>query len=57
MKSAGMSLAEHSSKPFDTEEVRDDTLILAISESVKEKLSAECGEKENIRTLNEFAGG
>lgn len=56
MKSAGMSLAEHSSKPFDTEEVRDDTLILAISESVKEKLSAECGEKENIRTLNEFAG-
>ena len=56
MKSAGMSLAGHSSRQFDREDIQEDSLVLAIDEAVKEKITAEYGRIKNLYTLNEFAG-
>lgn len=56
MKSAGMTLAGHSSTQLDSEDISEDTLVLAIDENEKEKLVAEHGTAENIFTLNEFIG-
>lgn len=55
MKSAGMTLADHSSRQFGKEDIQEDTLILAINEAVKEKINTEYGELKNLYTLNEFA--
>lgn len=43
MKSAGMTLAEYSSRQFDQEDIQEDSLVLAIDEAVKEKITAEYG--------------
>ena len=56
MKSAGMTLAEYSSRQFDQEDIQEDSLVLAIDEAVKEKITAEYGRIKNLYTLNEFAG-
>ena len=56
MKSAGMTLKDHSSHPFDGENIREDTLILTIEESQKEKILSEYGHSDSIFTLNEFTG-
>ena len=54
MKSAQMTLENHISRQFDEDNIQDDTLVLAIEESQKEKLLSEYGENGNIYTLNEF---
>ena len=56
MKSAGMTLAEYNSRQFDQEDIQEDSLVLAIDEAVKEKITAEYGRIKNLYTLNEFAG-
>lgn len=56
MKSAQMTLAGHSSLQLDPEEIQEDTLILTIDQSEKEKILAECGLSDNVYTLNEFTG-
>ena len=56
VKSAGMTLAEYSSRQFDQEDIQEDSLVLAIDEAVKEKITAEYGRIKNLYTLNEFAG-
>ena len=56
MKSAQMTLAEHSSLQIDSEDIQEDTLILTIDASEKERILAEYGNMENIYTLNEFVG-
>ncbi len=54
MKSAQMTLADHSSQQFDGGDIREDTLVLTIDESQKEKVLSEYGESDNVFTLNEF---
>ena len=56
MKSARMTLADHTSRQFDEGNLQDDTLILTIDESEKNKIISEYGEHENVYTLNEFIG-
>lgn len=56
MKSAGMTLGDHVSRQFDEENLQEDTLILTIEESQKNKLLAEYGMEYHIYSLNEFAG-
>lgn len=56
MKSAQMTLAEHSSRQFGGDDVQEDTLILTIDESEKEKISSEFGYSGDIFTLNEYVG-
>lgn len=56
MKSAGMTLAEHSSRQFVREDIQEDSLILALDEAVKDKVAAEYGQIKNLYTLNEFSG-
>ena len=46
MKSAGMTLAEYNSRQFDQEDIQEDSLVLAIDEAVKEKITAEYGRIE-----------
>ena len=55
MKSAGMSLAGHSSRQFDREDIQEDSLVLAVDGTIKEKLISEYGQINNLYTLNEFA--
>ena len=54
MKSAQMTLEEHTSRQFDGENLQDDTLVLAIDESEKKKILGEYGGQGNVYTLNEF---
>ena len=56
MKSVQMTLKGHSSLQLDPEEIQEDTLILTIDQSEKEKILAECDASENVYTLNEFTG-
>lgn len=56
MKSEGLTLSEHTSRQLDKEDVQEDTLILAIGDSVKDKIKTEYGDFGNVYTLNEFAG-
>lgn len=56
MKSVQMTLEGHSSLQLDPEEIQEDTLILTIDQSEKEKILAECNAAENVYTLNEFTG-
>ena len=56
MKSAQMTLEGHISRGINEEDLQEDSLILAIDESQKNKLLAEYGQSENIYTLSEFAG-
>lgn len=55
MKSAGMTLAQHTSRQFNDENLQDDVLILAINEVAKSKLLAEYQNAVNVYTINEFA--
>lgn len=55
MKSAGMTLAQHTSRQFNDENLQDDVLILAINEAEKSKLLAEYQNAVNVYTINEFA--
>lgn len=56
MKSAGMTLEDHSSRQFDDENLQNDVLVLAISDAIKNKILTEYKKAENVYTLNEFAG-
>ncbi|HJD48268.1 MAG TPA: threonylcarbamoyl-AMP synthase [Candidatus Mediterraneibacter norfolkensis] len=56
MKSAGMTLEEHTSRQFDDENLQDDVLVLAINETAKSKILAEYKNAVNVYTLNEFTG-
>ncbi len=56
MKSAQMTLEGHVSRGFEKENLQEDSLILTIDESQKNKLIAEYGQTENIFTLSEFVG-
>ena len=56
MKSAQMTLEDHSSHQFDEENIQEDTLILTIDESQKEKILSEYGDSGNVFTINEFVG-
>lgn len=56
MKSAQMTLENHTSKQFDEENLQEDTLVLTIEESQKRKITSEFGQKGNVYTINEFAG-
>ena len=56
MKSAQMTLADHSSLQFGREDIQEDTLVLTIDESQKEKILSEYGPSDNVFTLNEFIG-
>lgn len=55
MKSAGMTLEEHTSRQFNDENLQDDVLVLAINEAAKSKILAEYKNAVNVYTLNEFA--
>ena len=55
MKSAGMTLAGHSSRQFDREDIQEDSLVLAVDGTIKEKLISEYGQINNLYTLNEFS--
>ena len=55
MKSAGMTLEDHTSRQFDDENLQDDVLVLAINEAAKSKILAEYKNAVNVYTLNEFA--
>ena len=55
MKSAGMSLEGHSSRQFDREDIQEDSLVLAVDGTIKEKLISEYGQINNLYTLNEFS--
>lgn len=54
MKSAGMTLAGHTSKQFDETNLQEDALVLTIDSAEKNKIVSEYGEKGNVYTLNEF---
>ena len=56
MKSARMTLEGHSSLQLGPEEIQEDTLILTIDQSEKEKILSEYGASGNVYTLNEFVG-
>ena len=56
MKSARMTLEDHTSRQFDRENLQEDTLILTIDRQEKEKILSEYGKAENLYTLNEFVG-
>lgn len=56
MKSGQMTLEDHNSQQFDKEDIQEDTLILTIDESEREKILVEYGPCENVYTLNEFVG-
>ena len=51
-----MTLEGHVSRGFEKENLQEDSLILTIDESQKNKLIAEYGQTENIFTLSEFVG-
>ncbi len=54
MKSAQMTLEDHSSLQFDEEDIQEDALILTIEESQKEKILSEYGHPDHVFTLNEY---
>ena len=56
MRSAQMTLGDHTSQKFDGANIQEDTLILAVGESQKQKLLAEYSGLKNVYTLNEFTG-
>lgn len=56
MKSAQMTLGDYNTQQFSEDDIQDDTLILTIDGSQKEKILADYGERENVFTLNEFIG-
>lgn len=56
MKSAQMTLQNHTSQQFDGENIQDDTLVLTIGEDHKNKILSEYENAANVYTLNEFVG-
>ena len=57
MKSKQLTLEKHQAEAFDAEVLTDETLVLTMSEELKNKILAECEKCENIYTLKEFTGG
>ncbi len=57
MKSKQLTLENHQAEAFDAEVLTDETLVLTMSEELKNKILAECEKCENIYTLKEFTGG
>ena len=49
-------MEKHFSQQFDGENILDDTLVLTMEESQKDKLRTEYENVRNIYTLNEFTG-
>lgn len=56
MKSAKMTLGSRMSRQFDGENLTDDTLILTMGETQKEKIHSEYPSIKNVYTLSEFVG-
>ena len=56
MKSAQMTMEEHTATAFSENDVAEDILILAMCESEKEKVQTEYGEAAKVFTLSEFIG-
>lgn len=56
MKSAKMTLGNRVSRQFDGSNLTDDTLILTMGESQKEKIQSEYPNIKNVYTLSEFVG-
>ena len=56
MRSNGLTMEKHFSQQFDGENILDDTLVLTMEESQKDKLRTEYENVRNIYTLNEFTG-
>lgn len=54
MKSAQMTLTEHTASAFSEAETAEDILILTMDENQKVKIISEYGDNGNIYTLNEF---
>ena len=54
MRSVGMTMEPHISQQFEGENILDDTLVLTMEESQKDKLRSEYENIRNIYTLNEF---
>ena len=54
MRSVGMTMETHISQQFEGENILDDTLVLTMEESQKDKLRSEYENIRNIYTLNEF---
>lgn len=56
MKSGGMTLENHVAQQFDGKNIQEDTLILALNETIKQKILSDYENLENVYTLNEFVG-
>ena len=56
MKSAQMTMENHTATAFSENDVAEDILILAMCESEKEKVQSEYGEAAKVFTLSEFIG-
>lgn len=56
MKSKQLTLIEHQAAPLKAEDMTEDTLVLTMSGSQKEKILAEYEGVQDIFTLREFAG-
>lgn len=54
MKSGQMTLEGHSSVAFTEDDIHEDTLILTMDESQKNKVLSEYENVKNVYTLNEF---
>lgn len=56
MKSAQMTIAEHTAAAFSEAEIDGKILLLTMNESQKKKILAEYGEDTSVYTLTEYAG-
>ena len=56
MKSAQMTMENHTATAFSENDVAEDILILTMCESEKEKVQSEYGEAAKVFTLSEFIG-
>lgn len=56
MASHKLSMADYKSQMFDPDEVKEDTLVLTMETSQKQKVMGEFGLFENVFTFSEFVG-
>lgn len=56
MKSAQMTMADHTSVGFSEAEIDEKILLLTMNESQKRKILAEYGDEVNVYTLTEYVG-
>lgn len=56
MKSAQMTMAEHTASPFSEAEIDEEILLLTMNESQKNKIASEYGDAIDVYTLTEYVG-